>query len=237
MVSSHRFWETDDEDSPYFVVGGVMRSLGPGEEESDEGSVSDDGMGQGRGAGAGAGGVSGGVSMSAPGDVLYDTLYRYLVLFTTPSHTDTHPLDSSTHPTSHHTAHSASHSDSHDDLQGLGGLGGLGGDTWSDWYQGNPLWQATMEALGAPIAPPTQPAKRTHTRGKQHLRDKAAREECVGRFLLDQSQWALHSGLNPVVVNARMRLRALGGDGARRLMDRLVHMDPARRYHTDDIAG
>ena len=161
---------------------------------------------------------------------MYDTLYRYLVLFTTPSHTDTHPLHPSSHNTSHHASHSTCQSDSHDDLQGLGGVGGLGGDTWSDWYQGNPLWLATMEALGAPSAP-TAPlnSKRTLARGKQHLRDKAAKDECVGRFLLDQSQWALHSGLNPVVVNARMRLRALGGDGARRLLDRLVHLDPARR--------
>ena len=176
-----RYWETEDMDSPYYVVGETMRSLDPGDDE--EGSDDEAQAGE----------------RAEPGDVLYHTLYRYLVLF-------------------------APEDDGGDDATAAA----VGGARFSRLYDGVPLWGAMLDAVGLLPLPAGGGAPRRGKR-KPSERDRALRDASVRQFAADRGQWSLHVGAHPVAASARARLQALGGDAARRLFDRLVHFDPARR--------
>jgi len=190
-------------DSPYHVVGETMRSLDPGDAEtgSDEEEGEDDGRA------AGARGDEG--RAEAPGDVLYHTLYRYLVLFA--------PYDDDGGSGLGGDADSGSGG-------GSGGGGGGSGVRFSRLYDGVPLWASALDAIGLLPAGGRRGKPR-----KPSERERALRDASVRQFAADRGQWSLHRGTHPVAADARARLYALGGDAARRLFDRLVHFDPARR--------
>ena len=212
VLRSH--WETDDTDSPYFVVGEVLRSLthitatataaAAAADDSMAGDSEEDDPGHGHGTWKDTGHPTTSIAdvglhpPAAPCDALYDTFYRYLVLFA--------PAEGA--------------------RTGAGGLDDARA-AFCGVYAGIPLWGAALHAVGihaissSAAAYPDVPGINAdvHT----------LRDACVRQYTADHGQWAWHTGTHPVINHARARLHALGGEAAYRLFDRLVHFDPARR--------
>ena len=104
-----------------------------------------------------------------------------------------------------------------------------------------PVWTALQHALlGDPISsssPSTEKfsskrgfrkiQRHNHTDNKGHARH-ATRDECQRLYSRDRAVWGLHEGRHPIMRSVRDRLQSMG-NGALKLLERMVHFDPSRR--------
>jgi len=86
----------------------------------------------------------------------------------------------------------------------------------SPWIN-NPVWNCILEALD--YLPSTSIST--------NRRIKKIKEDCSRQYNKDRQLWSFASGVNPIIVNARVKLDSI--DGATKLFERMLHFDPSRR--------